>query len=91
MNSHSYSLESITRYGLTCVSDVTDYDSYDSLVNEVDDVVGEKGLNLLINNAGIAGNYSLDETTASLMIDSYKTSTVAPLMMTKVNIVSWLA
>lgn len=32
--------------------EVTDYSRYDSLVNEVDQIVGDKGLQLLVQNAG---------------------------------------
>ena len=32
---------------------VTDHEVYDQVVKKVSDVVGDEGLNLLINNAGV--------------------------------------
>lgn len=48
--------------------------------------MGDKGLNCLINNAGINVLASLEEVTAETMLTIYETNTVAQLMVTKVRI-----
>nr|XP_018907666.1 PREDICTED: uncharacterized protein LOC109037447 [Bemisia tabaci]XP_018907667.1 PREDICTED: uncharacterized protein LOC109037447 [Bemisia tabaci] len=64
--------------------DVCQFDSYDPVVNEVRAIVGDKGLTLLINNAGILHRVrNLEEVTADLMLSVLKTNTVAPLLLTK--------
>jgi NAD(P)-dependent dehydrogenase (short-subunit alcohol dehydrogenase family) len=45
--------------------------------------VGNKGLNLLINNAGIISRDSLPIVTAQHVMDNLETNAVAPLMLTK--------
>ena len=63
--------------------DVNDYESFSQVVSEVDRKLEGRGLDLLLNNAGIMDRSSLDEVTAESMISVYKTNTVAPLMLTK--------
>jgi len=64
--------------------DVTDYDKYDSIVAEVSEIVGEDGLNLLINNAGVAVRRSgLEYTTPENMRVNFEINTIAPLLITK--------
>merc|ERR1712012_892584 len=64
--------------------DVTDFDAYGKFVKNVSSVVGDNGLNLLINNAGaMPSNRSLTETTTDDMMETYKTNCVAPLFLTK--------
>ena len=63
--------------------DVTHTSRLPEIVNEVASIVGESGLNVLINNAGIYDVRSLQEVTVDSMMKSYEVNTVAPLMMTK--------
>ncbi|XP_068219923.1 C-signal [Palaemon carinicauda] len=64
--------------------DVRDESSYGGLVNHVQELVGSKGLNLLINNAG----YSPKSTRINMvkwqqMSDTLLVNTIAPVMLTK--------
>ncbi|KAK3925619.1 C-factor [Frankliniella fusca] len=65
--------------------DVLDFDSYDSVVNKTRDIVGNKGLNVLINNAGIHRGMknSLSLVTAKDLTDVYLTNTAAPILLIK--------
>ncbi|KAJ7306414.1 hypothetical protein JRQ81_009762 [Phrynocephalus forsythii] len=63
--------------------DVVSEKSIKAVLKEVEDLVGEKGLNCLINNAGINISASLDEVTTQTMLTLYETNTVAQLMVTK--------
>ncbi|XP_018907668.2 C-signal [Bemisia tabaci] len=63
--------------------DVCKFDSYDSVVGEVRPIVGDKGLTLLINNAGIMARPKLDAVTAEQMLSVLSTNTVAPVLLTK--------
>ncbi|CAG2118693.1 unnamed protein product, partial [Medioppia subpectinata] len=63
--------------------DGTDYKSFDGFAKQVADIVGDRGLDTLINNAGIAIASKLDAVTADDMVTSFKVNSVAPLMLTK--------
>nr|XP_025041234.1 uncharacterized protein LOC102463005 [Pelodiscus sinensis] len=63
--------------------DVVCENSIKKVVKEVEEILGDKGLNCLINNAGINMSASLEEVTAEIMLTIYKTNTVAQLMVTK--------
>ena len=63
--------------------DLNDHESFCQVVSEVDRKLEGRGLDLLLNNAGITDGSTLDEVTAERMISVYKTNTVAPLMLTK--------
>ena len=66
------------------ISDVTDSKKFDAVVKEVEDVVGEDGLNVLYNNAGLQGFLNLDNVTEEVMMQIYRVNTIAPLMVSKV-------
>lgn len=66
-------------------ADVVCENSIKKVVKEVEEIVGDKGLNCLINNAGINVVASLEEVTAETMLTIYETNTVAQLMVTKVR------
>ncbi|KAH1175644.1 hypothetical protein KIL84_022169 [Mauremys mutica] len=63
--------------------DVVCENSIKKVVKEVEEILGDKGLNCLINNAGINVVASLEEVTAETMLTIYETNTVAQLMVTK--------
>ncbi|XP_073172748.1 C-signal-like isoform X2 [Lepidochelys kempii] len=65
------------------VADVVCENSIKKVVKEVEEILGDKGLNCLINNAGINVVASLEEVTAETMLTIYETNTVAQLMVTK--------
>lgn len=64
--------------------DVVNFDGYNHFIGEVENIVGSRGLNVLINNAGIATKFTrINLVKAEQMIENFKTNTVAPLMLTK--------
>ncbi|XP_033014830.1 short-chain dehydrogenase/reductase family 9C member 7-like [Lacerta agilis] len=65
--------------------DVVSENSIKETVKKVEDIVGEKGLNCLINNAGINVFGSLEDVTMEAMLTTFKTNTVAQLMLSKVR------
>jgi NAD(P)-dependent dehydrogenase (short-subunit alcohol dehydrogenase family) len=53
----------------------------------VESIVGDEGLNVLINNAAIHMNVtSVNDITAENLISQYLTNTVGPIMLTKVKL-----
>lgn len=68
-----------------CASDVVNQESVERSVEEVGQLVGEEGLNCLINNAGINVIADLHSATAEKMIENFHTNAVAPLMVTQVT------
>lgn len=65
---------------------MTKYDSYGSLVDQVSNIVKDDGLNVLLNNAGIAiRSTRLDYVKSEDLTNMYETNSVAPVMLTKVN------
>ncbi|XP_029434275.1 uncharacterized protein LOC115076690 [Rhinatrema bivittatum] len=63
--------------------DVVSEESRQRVVQEVTELLGDQGLNCLINNAGENILASLDDVTAENMLQVYETNTVAQLMVTK--------
>ncbi|XP_014289418.1 C-signal [Halyomorpha halys] len=64
--------------------DLNDFQSYPSLSENVKHLVGDDGLNVLINNAGIAGKFlKIGYLKADAMLECFKINTVAPTILTK--------
>ncbi|XP_014246377.1 uncharacterized protein LOC106664859 [Cimex lectularius] len=64
--------------------DVTDYSAFPNFANEVGEIVGNEGLNVLINNAGIAGKFlKIGYLKHEAMLEAYSVNTVAPVMLAK--------
>jgi short-subunit dehydrogenase len=63
--------------------DTTNYRYYDKLLDDCHKIVGNNGINLLINNAGIMFRDSLPTLTANHLSDTLQINTIAPLMLTK--------
>ena len=73
------------------IADVTNYEAYPSFSQKVSEIVGERGLNLLINNAGMIERIEgqmmgvpLEKLEAKVVSNVMETNTVAPLMLIKV-------
>ena len=60
------------------------YDSFEKVVQQVSAIVGDKGLNVLINNAGIlpSGSRTTPFYTEE-MAETYEVNTIAPTKLTK--------
>lgn len=66
--------------------DLKDFDKYPAIVSQVKDVVGDGGLNVLFNSAGVSPRSSflgLKALKANELMDVYAVNCVAPLMLTK--------
>lgn len=64
--------------------DVNNFDSYTKFVDEVEKIVKDDGLNVLINNAGVSPKFTrVGLVKVDQMMDTLKTNTIAPLMLTK--------
>lgn len=63
--------------------DMKNYSSYDAFRDQVAAIVGDGGLSMLINNAGIALRNTLDTVTPEQMLENYEVNTVTPLMLSK--------
>jgi len=64
--------------------DLKDFNSHDRIAKEVSSIVGDAGLNVLINNAGISTKFTrVNLVKADQMIENLTVNTVAPLMLTK--------
>jgi NAD(P)-dependent dehydrogenase (short-subunit alcohol dehydrogenase family) len=67
-------------------TDVTEYERFGEVVDEVERLTGGAGLNLLINNAGIMAksNTGLTEVTKEILRDHFEVNTIAPILLTQV-------
>ncbi|XP_015787491.1 uncharacterized protein LOC107364485 isoform X2 [Tetranychus urticae] len=63
--------------------EVTDYKSYDAFYAEVEKIVGSSGLDILINNAGIAITTHLDEVTPEDFMKNFEVNTIGPYMLAR--------
>lgn len=63
--------------------DVKEYDKYEKVVDEVTKNVGDTGLNLLINNAGIHIKADFHDAKRDDMMEVYEVNVVAPLLLTR--------
>jgi len=64
--------------------DVTDYASFPSLVENVNGLLSDKGLNILINNAGVSPKSTrINMVTEKQMVETFTCNVVAPLLLTK--------
>jgi len=65
-------------------SDVRDQGSYPAVVDWAGSLLEGDGLNVLVNNAGIAHWEGFDAITKDLMLDCLEINCIAPLMLAKV-------
>ncbi|CAB3381223.1 Hypothetical predicted protein [Cloeon dipterum] len=64
--------------------DVTNFESYNDTAKRVKELVGDDGLNLLINNAGITTKFTrLNMVKLDQIMDNFTVNTAAPIMLTK--------
>lgn len=63
--------------------DAKDYASYDGVVQQVTDIVGDQGLDALINNHGVLHRVDLNTVGPEQMLDNFEVNAVTPLILTK--------
>ena len=63
--------------------DTKNNSEFDKFANKVKQIVGNDGVDTLINNAGIQPRDNLASVTAESMLETYTVNTVAPLLLTK--------
>ena len=68
-------------------ADVRDDSQHTRFINKVQSIVGNHGVNLLINNAGIFDKTipSLTQITKDSLMSHYEVNVVAPILLTKVD------
>ena len=67
--------------------DVKDVASFPNVRQQIESDVGDTGLNLLINNAGIMFGDSLEKVSKETMMENFEVNVVSPLLLTKVSYV----
>lgn len=68
------------------LTDVTNYDSFDDLAKQIDDIVKDEGLNVLFNNAGVSTKSTrLPFVKPSALLETFQTNSMGPVLLTKVN------
>ncbi|ODM96826.1 C-factor, partial [Orchesella cincta] len=66
------------------IADVRDHEKLGGAVEKIEKEVGDGGLNLLINNAGISSKVAkLSAVRQQEIMDNFEINTVAPILMTK--------
>ena len=64
--------------------DVNNCESFSELSQTLGQMTGERGLNILINNAGVSPKSTrINMVTEQQMMDTFKTNVVAPVLLTK--------
>ncbi|KAI8118914.1 C-factor [Lucilia cuprina] len=64
--------------------DLRNYNSYDNLIKQIEDVTQDKGLNVLFNNAGISPRSTrINLTKVEDLMNTFETNTVVPIMLAK--------
>ena len=70
---------------LVLSADVANTDSCAAAYQQVVQEVQDAGLNVLINNAGVNPKANIETITEEAMMNTFKTNTIGPLMLTKVS------
>jgi NADP-dependent 3-hydroxy acid dehydrogenase YdfG len=63
--------------------DTKNYDEYQRFVSQVGQIVGDHGIDLLINNAGIFLRDDIESVNPKNMLENFEVNAVTPLMITK--------
>jgi NAD(P)-dependent dehydrogenase (short-subunit alcohol dehydrogenase family) len=59
------------------------YATHEALVGEVRDVLGDNGLDVLVNNAGVMYPVNLENGGPELLVDNFEVNAVTPFMLTR--------
>lgn len=65
---------------------MTNFDSFKDFSDKVSHIVGDQGLNVLFNNAGILldKDGTIEKVTPQILTDQFVGNTVAPVILTQV-------
>lgn len=63
--------------------DTTDFDSLPNFTSKIEELVGDNGLDVVINNAGAYLKVSLLEGSSDDIMENFKINAVAPFMITR--------
>lgn len=63
--------------------DIKNYASHNEFRDKLAQIAGDKGLSLLLNNAGVAVPTNFDTATPEKMIENFEMNAVTPLMLSK--------
>lgn len=63
--------------------EMTNFSAYDSFVKKVENIVGDNGLTLVIQNAGLKASPNLDQLKPENLIEMYKVNSIAPILLTR--------
>lgn len=72
------------------LTDVSEMNTIEEAKKIVESKVGDRGLNLLLNNAGVNKKMSLEAVTPDMMLDTFNTNVNGPLFTTKVDLYFYL-
>jgi len=67
-----------------CYADVRDLASFPGVVDWAGSLLEGEGLNVLVNNAGVAHWEGFEDVTREKMLDCLESNCISPLMMAKV-------
>ncbi|GBM00310.1 hypothetical protein AVEN_32651-1 [Araneus ventricosus] len=67
--------------------DIRNLNDIENARKSIEDKVGDKGLNLLINNAGVLKHQGFPEITEENLLFHFTTNTIGPVMVLKVNLI----
>lgn len=59
------------------------YSDYQQFVEKVEQIIGEQGIDLLINNAGVLIKDDIKTVSPQNLLENFEVNSVAPLMLTK--------
>lgn len=66
--------------------DLIDHGSFFNLASQVSNIVKDKGLNVLINNAGISSKFTrIGLVKSEDLLNHFKINTIGPIMLTQVK------
>lgn len=66
--------------------DVTNFDTFNAFAKQIEEVVQDEGLNVLINNAGIAQVWGhVEEIEASSLLETFRVNSMGPVLLSKVS------
>jgi len=74
-----------------CYADVRDLASFPGVVDWAGSLLEGEGLNVLVNNAGVAHWEGFEDVTREKMLDCLESNCISPLMMAKVVCVCFVS